>query len=581
MTFLILVPDTSQSINAGILEEVAGDLPITWFNTSDPGLGGAICMSPLAKVARLGEGTRHDSIFVGRVRLDRREELRAQLSEQLPEDAGQTADAELCLHAYARWGSRFVEHIHGDFAFAIFDIVTRKLICVRDRFGIRLLAWMRGPHGFWAGGSMRELLEVPASGARELDTVWISDFLRKGVCDDPTRSVYTAVRRLAPSHILILHKGNVVQEKYWELSVKAPLRLASAAAYEEAFHSHLDAAIRDRLPSDRLGILMSGGMDSSTLAAKASKLGGTGLQVAVRTWLVGGDVDPESEASAEVAEFLRLERTVVDADRLRMDPRWFHKETTTPEPSLEAINPLERLADTQAMRSQAACWFFGEGPDNALTFEWRMQFGWMVRRRQWGRLPATLAAYLTTKSIADWKTTFGSSIWHDRNNQEQTSPQPSWVRHAGSINHGGRLTEWRPRAHQSLSSSLWQYMFETLDADGERVGIEFRHPYLDLRILEFFLATPPIPWARHKLLIRRAMKGYLPPETLGRRKTALYKDDLAELLRRNLPPKPQPGDAVEEFVDLAALPDDWAAHPDIHALTRVAILQHWLSTRHA
>jgi asparagine synthase (glutamine-hydrolysing) len=128
---------------------------------------------------------------------------------------------------------------------------------------------------------------------------------------------------------------------------------------------------------------------------------------------------------------------------------------------------------------------------------------------------------------------------------------------------------------------LWQSLFEGLEGEGDRVGIEWRHPFLDLRVLEFFLAIPPIPWARHKLLIRRAMRGQLPAVTLQRRKAPLYKDDSAAALRRHLPPMPRPGNAVEEFVDLSALPEDPHSYPDIYALTRVAILQHWLETRFA
>ena len=579
MTFLVLAAVCHRLIDAKKFSETIGGLPITWFDPTNPGLGGAICLSPLATQARLQMSDRCNCLLVGRVRLDRREELRAKLADNLPMDNGRATDAELCLHAYARWGSTFVEQIHGDFAFVIHDALTRELICVRDRFGVRTLVWHSNDQGFWVAGSMHELCNAIRLDGLDLDPTWVTDFLRTGTCSNPSRSVYAGVRRLPAAGVLVLGDKEITERRYWSLAVQAPIQLASAAAYQETFHSLLDLAIRDRLPPDRLGIMLSGGLDSSTLAAKAKQLGGEQLRLAARTWLVGGDVDPEARASERVAAFLRLDRTVVDAGCLQFDPSWSVKSISTPEPSLEVLTPPERLEDTLAMRSQAACWFYGEGPDNALIFEWRMHLAWLWQHREWQRLPGVIASYFATKSLRDWKTTIQSRIASFRQPRMKMLGEPDWVRPASMTQKEEKSFEWRPRAHEGFVNPLWQSLFEELDAEGDRVGIEWRHPFMDLRVLEFMLATPPIPWARHKLLLRRAMQGYLPEETLRRPKTPLYRDDLGELLRRHLPPMPRPGDAIEEFVDLAKLPAEPHAYPDIYALTRVAIVQHWLQTR--
>ena len=580
MAFLVLAAADRGRIDPEILARVNRAMPVTWFAPDDPGLGGVISLSPLATVSRLRRGDRVDCLVVGRIRLDRRDELRAKLMGQEGDDALCPSDADLCLAAYQRWGAGLVEHIHGDFAFVIYDNVTRELLCARDRFGIRMLAWRRDANSLWIAGSMQDLVATPGFHAGELDPVWISDFLREGVCNDPARSVYSAVHRLAPAHVLSVGPQGLTTKRYWSLAVGGPLQLASPAAYAEEFHARLDAAMRDRLPSDRVGLFMSGGLDSSTLAAKCVHLAGPELKVIARTWLIGGQSDPEAQASARVAEHLGLQQIIVNGDRLLFDSKWQEKPAGNPEPDLAVISPSSRLDDAKSMRSEAACWLYGEGPDNALTFEWQMHLHWLVRQGQWARLPSVLASYLVSKSLVEWRTTVLSRLKRKGMYQNEVNQDHAWVRGDGSRIECGPINEWRPKAHANLSSALWPSLFEMLETEYAPLGIEWRYPFMDLRVMEFLLATPPIPWARRKRLIRVAMKGQLPAATLRRDKTPLHRDNLSKLLRKHLPAMPRSGDAVEQFVDIGRLPEDPPTHPDIYALTRVAILQHWLKPRH-
>ena len=580
MTFLLLVPDDQARIDPEALRRVAGRHTITWIRQDDPASGGAVCFSSLAAVTRLRTSNGLDILLIGRVRLDRRAELCCELGVVGRDATFQLPDAELCLLAYQRWGDEFVRHIHGDYAFAITDEHKRRVVCARDRFGIRTLVWSRNHAGFWVAGSLQNLVSASGFDCGELDAQWISDFLSDGFCSDPTLSAFRGVRRLAPAHLLTLDMKGLSTTRYWELRVRAPMTLGSAAAYEKEFHTRLDAAIRDRLPAGRLGISMSGGLDSSTLAAKAVEIGGSQLNVFARTWIVGGDADPEVQASVRVASYLGLNHTLLEAEDLRVDPCWIDRPTSTPEPSLGVVMPDAYLAEMQAMRSEAAYWFYGEGPDNALTFEWQMHLRWLLKQGKWLALPSVVASYFASKSPRDWMTTVRSLWGREVRGPNEKWSNPRWVRYPSSPSLKDAPDQWRPRAHQSFASALWPALFEGLDAEASEFDIEWRHPFMDLRVLEFLLATPPIPWARHKRLIRLAMRGRLPEETLKRPKVPLYKDDMEAMLRRHLPAMPRQGDAVEEFVDLAALPQDPVAYPDIYALTRVPILQHWLKTRH-
>ena len=77
----------------------------------------------------------------------------------------------------------------------------------------------------------------------------------------------------------------------------------------------------------------------------------------------------------------------------------------------------------------------------------------------------------------------------------------------------------RPVAYASLQDPVWAvYMFDGHDAAWTGAQVEVRHPYLDLRMLRFLLAVPPLPWCKQKYLMRRAMRGILPKTVIGRAK---------------------------------------------------------------
>ena len=283
-----------------------------------------------------------------------------------------------------------------------------------------------------------------------------------------------------------------------------------------------------------------------------------------------------------VTAHLGVAQQVIDSEQLNYDPNWRLRPAAHAEPSWAATEPAARGADRQAMAQQAAVWLYGEGPDNALTFEWRVYLRWLVGNRRWWQLLRALISYAATKSIKEWDTTMGR--WLGRPQVTWPEPDVSYIRPAPGNEVAPQaatpaVLTWRPRALNSFRGAQWPFMLETLDTEYASTAIDWRHPFLDLRVLEFMLATPPIPWGRRKRLIRRAMRGRLPQEILERDKTPLHHDLLADQLRASPPVMPTKGSRIEEFVDLERLPADLAGFCDPYALLRVSILDHWLNTR--
>jgi asparagine synthase (glutamine-hydrolysing) len=534
----------------------------------------AITFDPDAEPTGLGEALAGCRI-AGSIRLDAREDLLAALGL-----AGQAlGDAALCLHAYRRWGESFVERLAGDFAFALWDPMRRRLLLVRDQLGIRSLYYARIGSTWVASESLAWLVEQPGLDKR-LDETWVGDFLATGHSLDPWRTAYAAVRRLAPGHCAALGRDDATERRYWRLTIGEPLFL-SDEAYGERFRELTRQAIRDRAPAGRLGIAMSGGLDSTTLAAlSVEALGDAGRVTARCARFETLMADDEPRFAALVAHRLGIELAFDKADEV-YDPQWRTRGIGTPEPTLAIVNAHAERAAARRMAAVAPVWLFGEGPDNALVFERDAYLGWLLRTGRWGRAASALWRYLGIRL-------------GERERRQRASPavapmspeSPVWLRADFTARIGLRERvqafrapprhdhPWHPRALGSFGTPVWQTLLGGLEADRAQ-GVNWRHPYLDLRVLQFLLSVPPVPWARRKLMLREAMRGRLPAEVLERRKTPLAADALPLALSNvDWPPLGSPA-ALAPWIDPARLPRR-PHDAELERLVAVHVLDHWL-----
>lgn len=188
------------------------------------------------------------------------------------------SDTEVLLHAYEVWGLAGLERLEGIFAFALWDSARRRLILMRDRLGIKPLfyAWQGSRLAF---GS--EIKAVLASGAvdRGLDDQALMEFLWYGNAFED-RTIYRGVRALQPGCRLVVEEGRARMEAWW--NVGAWLARAQPEANRqdvaEAVREAVDAAVARQLVSDvPVGLFLSGGIDSSSIAASAAIASGRRL----------------------------------------------------------------------------------------------------------------------------------------------------------------------------------------------------------------------------------------------------------------------------------------------------------------
>lgn len=526
--------------------------------------------------------------IVGRIRLDARRELRARLAAEIGDPAEAIPDALLCLHAYARWGERFVEFLAGDFAFALWDDERQSLIAVRDQMGVRLLFHARKGNAWFVGDSL-DWIATRASPGRELDDYWIADFLTGAASREFERTVYRDIQRLAPAHLMKLNEAGAVIRNYWRLSIVEPVYFRDPRIYAERFRELLSLAIADRLPSGRVAISMSGGLDSTALAASTIDITADASRVVAECEHYEEVMHIREDHFASLAaRRLGIDLRIRAVDDLVYDPQWRSRHIRPDEPSISILN-AHNIRQLDGDRARAALvWFEGEGPDNALTLERNSYLGWLVGRRSWRRLAAALVQYTRVKGVAGWAQTFRRHAGSRPGAKAPAAPPP-WLNRdfaeslrlaerMAALGDGGDTSHpWRPRAMASFTSPFWQCDLDDINFRESLAPIVRRHPYIDLRVVEFMLSVPPIPWGWKKHLVREAMRDRLPVEVLNREKTPLaHYPDVASMRRHGLP-EPSGGTRFDRYVDRRHLPTVQAGEGEIFLAMAAYSLDHWLT----
>ena len=217
-------------------------------------------------------------------------------------------DTEVLLHAWRQWGERCLERLSGMFAFALWDEPTGTLFCARDRAGEKPFYWSVVGDTFVFGSELKSLLPWPGM-PREVDLDSVAEFLHFGFVADP-RSVWRGVHKLAPGHSLTVRLGPGglrvdAPSRWWELEF-APDH--SVRDWSPQILDTLTSSVREMSVSDvPLGAFLSGGVDSSAVAAALAR---SGSRVTAWTMTFEDDPDCEREWASRVAQQYSLDHRI-------------------------------------------------------------------------------------------------------------------------------------------------------------------------------------------------------------------------------------------------------------------------------
>ncbi|GGK37742.1 asparagine synthetase B family protein [Salinarimonas ramus] len=516
--------------------------------------------------------------LVGDLRLDDTAALAEILG--LPRD---TAPARLALAAYERWGDAFAERLEGEFALVIHDPRRRRLVAVRDRFGVKPLYVHADRAGLTFASELGALLAaLPAPPPH--DPEWIADYLA-GTPSDASRTAYRDIRRLAPGHVLVAEAGRMETRPYWTLVPEEPTDGSGA----EILRDLLEDAVARRIEAGRTGAMLSGGLDSSSIARLAARGGGSGgpsFPVFTLAFAALPEIDERRHVDAVLAMGgLAPHRLVVEAPDAILAGRALLTDNAEPLPAPGLV--VTRALYEAAARAGVDILLNGHGGDEVVN-DGVAHLPDLARAGRLGALwrgcGAAAALYGGDRTATLLESLAGGAGWplggiarrlHAR--RAGANDPRAWRRIVSDeAARRTRLVERRRESRSAASADLPRATrahfaaltgprsalgFDVLDRAAASHGVEPRYPFFDRRVVAHCLSRLPeekLAEGRTRALLRGAMAGVL-PESVRLRPD---KTDFRAVARASLA-----APASRAFLAaLAADPDAVADHVDVAVL---------------
>src|SRR5262245_814708 len=454
------------------------------------------------------------------------------------------SDAEVIPHLYEERGPGFVDALDGMFGLAVWDTRAERLVLARDRMGEKPLYWAHSADGLLFASEPKAILATGLV-APEADGAAVAGYLRSGYIGG-ARSAFTGISRLVPGTRLVLEKHRSRLETFWELApllAEAPLRLDLQAA-AGLLRAELERAVEAALVSDvPVGVFLSGGLDSSAVAAIARRLVGPELETFTVAFEVPGF--DERRYAALVSRALGTRHHVL---------------TVTPDLFLAGLRELaplidEPLADQSLVptyllarhaRARVKAVLVGEGSDE-LFAGYPTYVGGLLAAR-YGRLPAGVRRALGRLAPHLGASAGNTTLRYMARRFLEMAEAPAAVRHrawtgcmsaddAGNLAvRGGPLaahdgddgfagrTELDRLLGLDLTGYLRDELLTNLDRATMAASLEGRAPFMNHHLVELACRLPAELKLRGivgKRVLRRAVADLVPVEILRRLKRGL------------------------------------------------------------
>jgi asparagine synthase (glutamine-hydrolysing) len=418
-------------------------------------------------------------------------------------------DTEVILRAYAEWGERCVERLHGAFAFAIWDSAAESLFMARDRLGIKPLYFSRGAGSFRFASSTQALLAAGGVDTAIDPVAMHYQFTLHGVTPPP-HTILRGISKLEQGTTLRIDAtGKATSRRYWELHATRSGTPLTERQWTEEIHAALRTAVRKRLEiaDVKVGVLLSGGLDSSLLVALAAEQGVSDLM----TFSIGFEDQPEetgheflySDAVAEYFGTRHHKYIVENSEVLRRLPETVD---CMAEPMFSQDNVAFYLLSEQVSRTIKVVQS-GQGADEVFGgYSWHQ----------------TMSAEHDVPPLDRFR-----RHYFDRDHEEYLRMVESSY---GGEDYSGALLGRQlaaPYADDFIDQMLRaEATLLIADDPVKRVdnmtmawGLEARVPFLDHELVEFCMDLPVSMRRRGdvgKVLLRKAVRGLVPDQVIDR-----------------------------------------------------------------
>jgi asparagine synthase (glutamine-hydrolysing) len=445
---------------------------------------------------------------------------------------------ELVLGAYHRWAESLTGKVRGDGVFAIWDDRRRRLMCWRDVAGTRPLYFAGHPGEYVVFSSdLRSLTAHPLVSAR-LDLQYARSLIEHGgAFQHPARTLCEGVQKLPAGHILLADARGISVRPYWHPEDLPERRYLTDADYVEELRSLLASAVGSRLPSadEPVAAHLSGGLDSTSVAVIARRLRGDttvqGISWAPPRTLLEAQPTDERDLVEAAAAFGQVPVRFSAPTAAEIAEAETRDLATRPTTTLQ----VELSASRCVARDGTGTILSGWGGDELAVYNGKGYFASLARRGRfrvlWREL--TLRSQLHGSSRAsEIRGRVVLPLLPDalaRRANPRLRPRPlAWPDYLRT-DFAAALAQVEPLDYPTLRERpgvrraqiarlTWghlQYRMESWAAHGADLGITYRYPLLDRRIIEFALSIPDHLYFQDgwkRWLYRTAMEGILPDE---------------------------------------------------------------------
>lgn len=456
------------------------------------------------------------------------------------------SDTEVIIKLYLEFGEQCFEKLNGMFAIALYDFKKSRLILARDRMGKKPLYWSRIGETIIFASELKALFAHPQF-KKELNLESLNKYLTLDYVPTP-HSIIKNVEKLEPATYLVFDKGIIRKEVFWH-----PNFLAKEITFDEATNNLdklLHESVKDRLVSDvPLGVFLSGGLDSSTVAYYASRAAAN----RINTFSIRFEDDSfdESRYARDVARFLGTEH---------------HEETLTEKNALSLVPGIadtidEPLADASFIPTYLLSEFTkksvtvalgGDGADE--LFAGYPTFQAESAAHLYGKIPKVLRktleplllrflptgdGYLSANfKLKQFLKGAGASpelrhpLWlssFTKNMRQELFTENIWSKISHKNEHEDAIRHWNAIDADKNSRALYQYLRTYLmdevmvkvDRASMAHALEVRAPFLDRRVVDFVNKLPyelKLRGLTTKYLLKKLMNDKLPRQIVQRKK---------------------------------------------------------------
>ncbi|HVO61785.1 MAG TPA: asparagine synthase (glutamine-hydrolyzing) [Terriglobales bacterium] len=459
------------------------------------------------------------------------------------------SDTETIIHLFEEYGPQCVRRLRGMYAFAIWDRSSRKLFVARDRLGIKPLYYRYENGTFLFGSEMKAILEYPGV-KPEFNRSTLSEYLAFGYISS-TETMYAGIQKLPPGHTLqVGEDGRLTIERYWDLTVDTDHDDKPRKYYVDGYRDLLEQCVSSHLMSDvPLGVFLSGGLDSSAVAALTTKI----RKEPIETFSVGYGEEAFSELpfARRVAEHIGSKHHEVQLSReefFQSLPKLiWHEDEPIVWPSSVALYFVAKLA-----RERVTVVLTGEGSDETLAGYAR--YAWTLANARMDNVYRRLTPTFLRKAVrsginasplsaalhrklehtflvrdgAHWDSFYFDNFYSAFSAADQARLLTDDMRANAGDPYGNVLKAWEASKgdllHRLLYTDIQTYLLELLmkqDQMSMAASIESRVPFLDHVLVEFTARIPEkysVRGLAGKFILKSAVEDVLPRDIVYRQK---------------------------------------------------------------